>query len=68
VRVAQAGALTGSSQRLRPLGLGAGAAFSSTLATVRAIGIERRSPLWPWAAWRAGLAGAILGVRHNRAR
>ena len=27
--------------------------------------IERRRPLWPWAAWRAGLAGAIL-VRHRR--
>jgi undecaprenyl-diphosphatase len=54
--------------RVRPLALGAGAAFLSTLATARAIGIERRAPLWPWAAWRAGLAGAILAVRHNRSR
>jgi undecaprenyl-diphosphatase len=54
--------------RVRPLAVGAGAAFASTLATGRAIGIERRAPLWPWAAWRAGLAGAILAVRHNRAR
>jgi undecaprenyl-diphosphatase len=54
--------------RVRPLALGAGAAFASTLATARAIGIERRAPLWPWAAWRAALAGAILAVRHNRSR
>jgi undecaprenyl-diphosphatase len=54
--------------RVRPLALGAAAAFVSTLATARAIGIERRGPLWPWAAWRAALAGAILAVRHNRSR
>ena len=54
--------------RVRPLALGAGAAFLSTRATARAIGIERRAPLWPWAVWRAGLAGAILAVRHNRSR
>jgi undecaprenyl-diphosphatase len=54
--------------RVLPLALGAGAAFASTLATARAIGIERRAPLWPWAAWRAALAGAILAVRHNRSR
>jgi undecaprenyl-diphosphatase len=53
---------------VRPLGLGAGAAFLSTVATGRAIGIERRAPLWPWAVWRGGLAGAILVVRHNRSR
>jgi undecaprenyl-diphosphatase len=61
-------ALAGSGERVRPLALGAAAAFASTLATARAIGIERRAPLWPWAVWRAGLAGAILAVRHNRAR
>jgi undecaprenyl-diphosphatase len=54
--------------RVRPLAVGASAAFLSTLATARAIGIERRAPLWPWAAWRAALAGAILAVRHNRSR
>jgi undecaprenyl-diphosphatase len=48
--------------------IGAAAAFASTLATAGAIGIERRAPLWPWAAWRAGLAAAILAVRQNRAR
>jgi undecaprenyl-diphosphatase len=54
--------------RARPLALGAGAALLSTLATARAVGLERRAPLWPWAAWRAALAGAILAVRHNRSR
>jgi undecaprenyl-diphosphatase len=53
---------------LAPLAVGAGAAFLSTLACAGAIGFERRSPLWPWAAWRAGLAAAILLVRHNRRR
>jgi undecaprenyl-diphosphatase len=51
-----------------PLCVGAAAAFASTLATARVIGIERRAPLWPWAAWRAGLAAAILAVRENRGR
>ena len=62
-----AGAI-GGADRVRPLALAAGAAFASTLGTARAIGIERHSPLWPWAAWRAALAGAILAVRHNRSR
>jgi undecaprenyl-diphosphatase len=53
---------------LSALGLGVAAAFLSTLATARVIGIERRGPLWPWAAWRVALAGAILVVRHNRSR
>ena len=56
------------SEPLAPLLVAAGAAFASTLATARAVGIERRAPLWPWAAWRAGLAGTILAVRHNRRR
>jgi len=51
-----------------PVYVGAAAAFASTLATAGAIGVERRAPLWPWAAWRAGLAAAILAVRQNRAR
>jgi len=50
------------------LRLGATAAFASTLATAGAIGIERRAPLWPWAAWRAALAATILAVRQNRPR
>lgn len=64
----QAGGHAARRASARPLALGAGAAFLSTLATARAIGIERRAPLWPWAAWRAALAGAILAVRHNRSR
>ena len=52
----------------RELAAGAAAAFASTLATAGAIGLERRAPLWPWAAWRAGLAAAILAVRQNRGR
>ena len=44
------------------------AAFASTLLTARAIGLERHRPLWPWSAWRAALAAAVLGVRQNRAR
>ena len=47
---------------------GALAACGSTALTARAIGLERRGPLWRWALWRAGLAGAILAVRQNRAR
>jgi undecaprenyl-diphosphatase len=53
---------------VRALVLGAAAAFASTLATARLIGVERRGPLWRWAAWRVALAGAILAVRHNRSR
>jgi undecaprenyl-diphosphatase len=44
------------------------AAYASTLATARAVGLERHRPLWPWAAWRAALAAAVLIVRQNRAR
>ena len=51
---------------LRPLGAALVAAFASTLVAARRIGIERRGPLWPWAAWRAALAVVILAVRHNR--
>jgi hypothetical protein len=53
---------------LRQLAAGAGAAFASTVATARLIGVERHGPLWRWAAWRVALAGAILVVRHNRSR
>ena len=58
----------GRAEGTGPLYVGAGAAFASTLAVARAIGIDRRGPLWPWAAWRTALAGAILAVRHNRRR
>ena len=71
--------LRAGARRGRPLALGAGAAFASTLATAGVIGLERRGPLWPWAAWRAAVAAALLvlpgarpggtavpGVRQNR--
>jgi undecaprenyl-diphosphatase len=47
---------------------GAAAAFISTCAALRVIGIERRGPLWPYAAERALLASVILGVRYRRNR
>ncbi len=46
----------------------AGSAFAATRAAVALIGTERRRPLWPWAAERAVLAGAILAVRYRRGR
>jgi len=51
----------------RPPAVAAAAAFASTLAAAGVIGLERRRPLWPWAAWRAGLAAVVLAVRQNRA-
>jgi undecaprenyl-diphosphatase len=57
-----------ASSDTRALAAGAAAAFASTLLTTGAIGLERRAPLWRWAAWRAGLAAAILAVRQNRGR
>jgi undecaprenyl-diphosphatase len=60
--------VAGSGAPARPLALGAAAAFASTVATARLIGVERRGPLWRWAVWRTALAGAILAVRHNRSR
>src|SRR4051812_23534164 len=47
---------------------GAAAAFVGTRIALRTIGLERRRPLWPYAAERALLAGAILGVRYRRSR
>jgi undecaprenyl-diphosphatase len=45
----------------RTLALGIGASFVSTLASQRLIGlVERDRALWPYAAYRAGLAGAVL--------
>ena len=63
--------LVGAAVRKRPRRSREAAAarrFASTLATARAVGLERRRPLWPWAAWRAVLAAAVLVVRKNRAR
>ena len=45
----------------RALALGAGASFVSTLASQRLIGlVERDRALWPYAAYRAGLAAVVL--------
>jgi undecaprenyl-diphosphatase len=49
--------------RALPLAAGAVAAFASTLASVRVIGLRRERPLWPWAVERAALAAAILAKR-----
>lgn len=52
---------------VRTLALGAGAAFGSTLASVRLIGwVERDRPLAWWAAYRTLAAGAILAVASRR--
>lgn len=45
----------------RSLAIGVGASFASTLASQRLIGlVERDRALWPYAAYRAALAGAVL--------
>ncbi len=57
-RLAQRGA---SPQLRRSLALGAAASFASTLASQRLIGlVERDRALWPYAAYRAALAAAVL--------
>jgi len=57
-RLARRGA---SPQLRRSLGLGVAASFASTLASQRLIGlVERDRALWPYAAYRAGLAAAVL--------
>jgi undecaprenyl-diphosphatase len=48
-------------QLRRSLALGFGASFASTLASQRLIGlVERDRALWPYAAYRAALAAAVL--------
>ena len=45
----------------RTLGVGIAASFASTLASQRLIGlVERDRALWPYAAYRAALAAAVL--------
>ncbi len=58
----------GSSPELRrSMALGVGASFASTLASQRLIKlVERDRALWPYAAYRAGLACAVL-VKLRRA-
>ncbi len=51
----------------RSLALGVGASFASTLASQRLIGlVERDRALWPYAAYRAALAAAVLAKLRGR--
>jgi undecaprenyl-diphosphatase len=62
-RLARRGA---SPQLRRSLAVGVAASFASTLASQRLIGlVERDKALWPYAAYRAGLAAVVLfKLRH----
>ncbi|HEX6665477.1 MAG TPA: undecaprenyl-diphosphate phosphatase [Solirubrobacterales bacterium] len=51
----------------RSLAVGVAASFASTLASQRLIGlVERDRALWPYAAYRAGLAAAVLVKLQGR--
>ncbi|MGI9557713.1 MAG: undecaprenyl-diphosphate phosphatase [Solirubrobacterales bacterium] len=53
----------------RALAAGMGASFVSTLASQRLIGlVERDRALWPYAAYRVGLAGAVLWKLRRQRR
>lgn len=53
----------------RSMAIGAAASFASTLASQRLIGlVERDRALWPYAAYRLGLAGAIAAKLHRQTR
>ena len=58
----------GTSPNLRrSLAIGVGASFASTLASQRLIGlVERDRALWPYAAYRAALATAVLVKLRRR--
>ncbi|HVQ57540.1 MAG TPA: undecaprenyl-diphosphate phosphatase [Solirubrobacterales bacterium] len=50
----------------RSLAVGVAASFASTLASQRLIGlVERDRALWPYAAYRAGLAAVVLAKLHR---
>ncbi|HEX3736213.1 MAG TPA: undecaprenyl-diphosphate phosphatase [Solirubrobacterales bacterium] len=50
----------------RTLAVGIGASFVSTLASQRLIGlVERDRALWPYAAYRAALAGVVFAKLHR---
>jgi undecaprenyl-diphosphatase len=58
-----------SPQLRRSMAIGVVASFVSTLASQRLIGlVERDRALWPYAAYRAGLAGVVLVKLHRRRR
>jgi undecaprenyl-diphosphatase len=50
----------------RLIATGVLSAFAGTRVALRVLGVERRRPLWPYAAERALLAAAILAVRYRR--
>jgi undecaprenyl-diphosphatase len=53
----------------RAMAIGVGASFASTLASQRLIGlVERDRALWPYAAYRAGLAAAVLAKLRGMSR
>jgi undecaprenyl-diphosphatase len=53
----------------RGMAAGIAASFVSTLASQRLINqVERDRALWPYAAYRAGLAGAVLWKLHRQRR
>jgi undecaprenyl-diphosphatase len=58
----------GTTPRLRrSLAVGVAASFASTLASQRLILlVERDRALWPYAAYRAGLAAVVLAKLHRR--
>jgi undecaprenyl-diphosphatase len=63
-RLAHRGA---SPQLRRSLAIGVAASFASTLASQRLIGlVERDRALWPYAAYRAALAAAVLVKLRQR--
>jgi hypothetical protein len=51
----------------RALGAGVAASFASAAASQRLIGlVERDRPLWPFAAYRVGLAALALAALRRR--
>jgi len=53
----------------RSMAIGVAASFASTLASQRLIDlVERDRALWPYAAYRAGLAGLVLAKLHRGRR
>ena len=65
VRLAQRGLPPGMTGRFA---LGAGASLVSTLAAARLVPVERVGALWPYAAYRSGLAAVTLRRLRRAAR
>jgi len=54
-----------TSAEWRAHAVGAGSAFVATAVSLRLLGLQRRRPLWPYAAERALLAAAIVRYRRT---